>query len=132
MHDKPMPVANIKSGPENCEFHHLRVETLFLMSSNGTLKRYVPGLLTQSKGFDASSIVPYLSVGFLVTLFLYRFLAPKEKGGIRQLRGLSILSAWAFFVKRYDFVWANFGRDPHFRFKIFHVGPFLYIPFAHG
>ena len=98
-----------------------------LNAVNGTLKRYVPNPLTQSKGFDPLSTIPYITVGLLAALFLYRYLTPEEKGGIRQLGGLPILSAWAFFAKRYDFVWANFGRDLHFRFKVFHVGPFIYI-----
>ena len=87
--------------------------------SDDTSKGYVLDLL---KGFDVLSTALYLGLGLLVTLFLYRYLTPKEKGAVRQLGGLSILSAWKFFNQRYDFIWANFGRDLHFRFNVLHVG----------
>ena len=98
-----------------------------MSSVNDTSQDYVLDLLAQGKKFGVLSIASYIGVGLLVTLYLYRYLTPKEKGAIRQLGGLSILSAWAFFTKRYDFIWANFGRDLHFRFNVLHVGRFLYI-----
>lgn len=92
------------------------------MASNGTLKDYLPLLHEKSKEYDLLTSLPYVGIGLLVTLLLYRLLTPKEKGAIRQLGGLSILSAWAFFTKRYDFLWANFGNDLHFKFNVLQVG----------
>jgi hypothetical protein len=101
------------------------------MSLNDTLTRYLPRLQNlhmQNKEFDVLSTFSYLGVGLLTTLFLYQYLIPKhdsEKGAIRKLGGFPIFTAWIFFTKRYDFIWANFGSDPspHFKFKVLHVSP---------
>ena len=99
------------------------------MSLNDTLTRYLPrfqNLHTQNKEFDPLSSFSYLGIGLLTTLFLYRYLIPKdEKGAIRKLGGFPILTAWTFFSKRYDFIWANFGSDPspHFKFNVLQVSP---------
>ena len=98
------------------------------MPLNDTL-RYLPrwlDLQTQNKEFDVLSSISYLSIGLLTTLLLYRYLIPKVvKGTIRKLGGFSIITAWTFFTKRHDFIWANFGRDSslHFKFNVLHVGP---------
>ena len=99
------------------------------MSLNGTLKRYIPLLLhPQSEELNVLTYISYLGIGLLATLFLYQSLAPRhEKGGIRKLGGLPLATAWAFFTKRYDFIWANFGSDPHFKFKVLQVGLFSYV-----
>lgn len=101
------------------------------MVLNDTVKRYtsiplLQNLHTQSKEFDVLTSVSYLGVG-LLTLFLYRFLSPSQKdgkGAIRKLGGFSLFSAWAFFTKRHDFIWANFGNDTHFKFNVLHVSLF--------
>jgi hypothetical protein len=96
------------------------------MSLNDNLKRYLPRLQDQNKEFDVLSSFSYLAIGLLTTLFLYRHLQviPKnEKGAIRKLGGFPIFTAWTFFTKRYDFIWANFGSDPspHFKFNVLQV-----------
>ena len=99
------------------------------MSLGATLTRYLlhlQDLRTQNKEFDVLSSSSYLGIGLLTTLFLYRYLIPKdEKGAIRKLGGFPIITAWAFFTKRYDFIWANFGSDPspHFKFNVLQVDP---------
>ena len=101
------------------------------MSLNDTFNRYAPLLQVfqaRSKEFDVLTSVSYLSIGLLATFFLSRYLSPKdEKGAIRKLGGFPIFTAWSFFTKRYDFIWANFGNDPHFKFQVLHVGLFLCI-----
>jgi hypothetical protein len=99
------------------------------MSLNNTLTRYLPrlqDLRSQNKEFDLLSSFSYLGIGLLTTLFLYQFIIPKyEKGAIRKLGGFPIFTAWTFFTKRYDFIWANFASDPspHFKFNVLHVSP---------
>ena len=97
------------------------------MSFNDTLAGYLPRLQDlQNKEFDVLSSFSYLAIGLLTTLFLYRYLVPKdEKGAIRKLGGFPILTAWSFFTKRHDFIWENFRSDPspHFKFNVLHVSP---------
>jgi hypothetical protein len=84
----------------------------------------------ENKGFDILSSFLYFGIGLLMTLLLYRYLIPKvEKGAIRKLGGFPIFTAWTFFIKRYDFIWENFGNNPspHFKFNVLHVGLFLSI-----
>ncbi|KAF8182333.1 cytochrome P450 [Pholiota molesta] len=44
-------------------------------------------------------------------------------GSIRQLGGFPVLTAWTFFTKRYDFIWANFAKNSslHFKFQVLQV-----------
>ncbi|TFK38287.1 cytochrome P450 [Crucibulum laeve] len=44
----------------------------------------------------------------------------KKKNGIKELGGLSILTARPFFSKRFDFLWSNFQKtaDTMFKFKV--------------
>ena len=95
-----------------------------------TLPRWQPeDLHNQNKEFDVMSSL-YLGIGLLTTLYLYRYLFPKdEKDGIRKLGGFPIFTAWTFFTKRYDFIWENFNSDPspHFKFKVLHVGSLLCV-----
>jgi hypothetical protein len=83
---------------------------------------------------DFYTLEPFscLGIGLLTTLFLYRYLFPKdEKNAIRKLGGFPIFTAWTFFTRRFDFIWENFASDPspHFKFKVLHVNslPFLVI-----
>ena len=99
-----------------------------LMSLNDILLylRRWQDLWAQNKEFDALSSFSYLGIVLLTTLFLYRYLIPKdEKGAIRKLGGFPIFTAWTFFSKRHDFIWANFESDPspHFKFNVLHVSP---------
>ena len=82
----------------------------------------------QSKEFDILSFL-YLGIGLLTTLYLYRYLFPKdEKNAVRKLGGFPIFTAWTFFTRRYDFIWENFRSDPspHFKFNVLHVSS-LYL-----
>ena len=101
------------------------------MSLNDT-SRYLPrwqDFHKQSKEFDAMSSLLYLGIGLLTTLYLYRYLFPKdEKNAVRKLGGFPIFTAWTFFTRRYDFIWENFRSDPspHFKFNVLHVSS-LYL-----
>ncbi|KAF8815722.1 cytochrome P450 [Phlegmacium glaucopus] len=93
------------------------------MSLNHTFKQYAPllqDLHARSKEFDVLTSVSYIGIG-LLALFLSRYLTLKDgNGAIRKLGGFPIFTAWTFFTKRFDFIWANFGNDPHFKFKVLH------------
>ena len=96
--------------------------------------RHWQNLRPQNEEFDVLSSFSYIGIGLLTTLFLYRYLVPKhEKGGIRKLGGFPIFTAWSFFSKRHDFIWANFKSDPspHFKFNVLHVSP-LSPPLVQG
>jgi hypothetical protein len=100
----------------------------FPMSLNDTLRSLprLQDLHMPNIDFDVLSSFSYLGIGLLTTLLLYRYLIPKnEKGAIRKLGGFPIFTAWTFFTKRYDFIWANFRSDPspHFKFNVLHVSP---------
>ena len=104
------------------------------MSLNET-SRYLPrwqDFHKQSKEFDVLSFL-YLGIGLLTTLYLYRYLFPKEeKNAIRKLGGFPIFTAWTFFTRRYDFIWENFGSDPRplFKFNVLHVS-FSFLKLCH-
>jgi sterol 14-demethylase len=69
------------------------------------------------------SFFSYIGIGLVATWFLYRYLTLRiENDGIRKLGGFPIFTAWSFFSKRYDFIRANFERDPspHFKFNVLH------------
>ena len=59
----------------------------------------------------------------ILAVVVYRLLSPSQKGSIRTIGGIPILTAWTFFSKRYDFLWKNFRSipDPHFRFQVLQV-----------
>ncbi|KDQ52157.1 hypothetical protein JAAARDRAFT_40504 [Jaapia argillacea MUCL 33604] len=54
---------------------------------------------------------------FLITYYAYPTLFPK-KGAIHQLGGISILNAWSFFTKRYDFLRENLKKQAMFQFWV--------------
>jgi sterol 14-demethylase len=55
----------------------------------------------------------------LSTFYAYLF-SDSKANKIHELRGFSILNAWAFFNKRYDFLRSNFDKTGHdlFSFKV--------------
>jgi hypothetical protein len=65
----------------------------------------------------ASSVLLILS-----TFYAYLF-SDSKANKIHELRGFSILNAWAFFNKRYDFLRSNFDKTGHdlFSFKVLQV-----------
>ncbi|KDR74009.1 hypothetical protein GALMADRAFT_71675 [Galerina marginata CBS 339.88] len=71
---------------------------------------------TQGNVLTALSSLALAILAFAV----YRLVTPSERGSIRRLGGLPIVTAWTFFSKRYDFLWSNFrnSSDPHFKFQV--------------
>jgi sterol 14-demethylase len=59
----------------------------------------------------------------LGTLYTYFFPSQSEARKIHQLGGISIINAWTFFTKRYDFLRSNFNKTGHalFSFKVLQV-----------
>jgi hypothetical protein len=98
----------------------------FFMSLTDILTRHLPRLQNLHMQSNELTSFSYLGIGLLAILFLYRHLASRDDtGGIRKLGGFPIFTAWTFFAKRYDFIWANFESDPspHFKFNVLQVGP---------
>ncbi|KAG6827320.1 hypothetical protein H0H92_012228 [Tricholoma furcatifolium] len=58
----------------------------------------------------------------LTTASLKRFFLLSRPQNIHDLSGISFLTAWPFFTKRYDFMWANFKKTgaKMFRFRVLH------------
>ncbi|TFK70165.1 cytochrome P450 [Pluteus cervinus] len=59
----------------------------------------------------------------LLSVFFYSTLFSSRKGGIVDVGGVSsILTAWPFFTKRYDFLKSNFQKtgEAIFKFKVLH------------
>jgi hypothetical protein len=101
------------------------------MSLNDTL----PPLQDLHPQNNVLSSFSYIAIGLVATWILYRYLTLTiEKDGIRKLGGFPIFTAWTFFTKRYDFIWANFGSDPrpHFKFNVLQVGPFFFYGIGFG
>ncbi|KJA20453.1 hypothetical protein HYPSUDRAFT_813626 [Hypholoma sublateritium FD-334 SS-4] len=86
-----------------------------------------------SSFLDALSHIYHPSSGTLVTYggaaalallayLIYSTVVPNDKGSIRTLGGFPVLTAWAFFTRRYDFLWGNFQKHaaPHFKFSVLH------------
>jgi sterol 14-demethylase len=55
------------------------------------------------------------------------FFSGNNTNKIPELGGLSIVNAWSFFNRRYDFLRSNFDKIGHelFSFKILQVSPYL-------
>jgi hypothetical protein len=74
---------------------------------------------------DKLGILTYASSAVLafIAYLVYTALSPSNKGSIRQLGGFPVLTAWTFFTKRYDFIWANFAKNSslHFKFQVLQV-----------
>ncbi|PPQ98483.1 hypothetical protein CVT26_013884 [Gymnopilus dilepis] len=69
--------------------------------------------------FDVSMALPSLLV-VILAIGVYYLLSPKDKSSIRRLGGFPIVTAWAFFSRRYDFLWKHFKSSdtPHFKFQV--------------
>ncbi|GLB42444.1 putative cytochrome P450 [Lyophyllum shimeji] len=63
-----------------------------------------------------------LGVGILITLAYPALFSSKKSTGITELGGWSILTAWPFFNKRFDFLRENFAKtgENFFTFKVLH------------
>jgi sterol 14-demethylase len=71
--------------------------------------------------------VSSLLMGLLCTLlYAYFFSSGNDANKIRALRGFSVVNAWMFFNKRYDFLRSNFDKTGHdlFSFKVLHVSQY--------
>lgn len=62
----------------------------------------------------------------LYTSYAYLF-SGNNTNKIPELGGLSIVNAWSFFNRRYDFLRSNFDKTGHelFSFKFLQVSPYL-------
>ena len=58
-----------------------------------------------------------------VSSYAYFFSSGKNPNKIHQLGSISVINAWAFFNKRYDFLRSNFDKTGHdlFSFKVLQV-----------
>lgn len=56
----------------------------------------------------------------LLAVFIYPYIFTPSKDAIHELSGLSVLTGWSFFSKRYDFLASNFKRTGEKLFQ-FHV-----------
>jgi hypothetical protein len=60
-----------------------------------------------------------------LALLTYAYLPPlfQDKKSIRHLGGFSLLTAWPFFSKRYDFLKSGFKKtgEQFFQFNVLHV-----------
>ena len=77
-------------------------------------------------GWNTSYALP-TAAALLASALLYSTLfptSPKETT-IQPLGGLSIVTAWQFFNRRFDFIKANFSQTGQnlFSFKVLHVCP---------
>lgn len=86
------------------------------MSSNATVLADLPAWQQFPVGLTAVGAVAFA----LFTLWVFPALLPAKEGDIHTLGGLSILTAWPFFSKRYDFLRANFQKTGQDLFK-FHI-----------
>ena len=85
-------------------------------------------LLTQRFGrFEVNlawiPLTIFLATALLVLSASYASLFTENRAKIPALRGYSIVHAWAFFNKRYDFMRSNFERTGHslFSFRVLQV-----------
>ena len=69
------------------------------------------------------------SLLLLGTLYIHLVVSGKDTNKIHQLGGVSIVNAWTFFNKRYDFLRSNFDKTGHepFAFKVLHVSVYTCI-----
>jgi len=99
---------------------------------------------TMSGSFDNTpvtgwTVVPHSSyslyaVTMLLALVLYLAIPSSKDTNTHELGGLSILTAWSFFSRRFDFLRYNFaltGQDA-FSFKVLQVGSPAHVRIATG
>ena len=91
-------------------------------------------LLNETSTLVTSWIASYAlptAVVILASAVLYStlFPSPPKDTTIQPLGGLSILTAWQFFTRRYDFLKSNFSKTGQnlFSFKVLHVCPLVII-----
>jgi len=81
-------------------------------------------------GWNASYALP-TAAAVLASAVLYStlFTAPRSDATIHPLGGLSILTAWQFFNRRFDFLKSNFSETGQnmFSFKVLHARPCIAI-----
>ena len=64
------------------------------------------------------SAIPQMLFLTIITFISVTFFYSSNGRHVEVLGGFPIFTAWRFFAKRYDFIWANFGNEP---------SPFLYV-----
>ncbi|RDB27059.1 putative lanosterol 14-alpha demethylase [Hypsizygus marmoreus] len=76
---------------------------------------YISGL-----AMDSSSPVPVSIAVAIFAMLVWTAVLPSSKNNIYELGGFSILTAWPFFTKRYDFLRDNFRKSGQrmFRFRV--------------
>ena len=73
-------------------------------------------------GWSPSSVISYITLAIGVVVILSSRLLPSQSGGVHNLGGIPILAAWAFFTKRYDFLWKHFNSEKkYFQFRVLQV-----------
>jgi sterol 14-demethylase len=88
--------------------------------------------------WDVDVAFPAAVTGLLLVLgTLYArtvYSSNDDTSKVYQLGGFSIVNAWTFFNKRYDFLRSNFDKTGHelFAFKVLHVSLCLCIRAFHG
>lgn len=90
------------------------------MSSNATAAF---AAWQQQDNFALKAVATGAAVSVLSSILYSLLQGPSRKGGIPDLGGVSILTAWPFFSRRFDFLRANFKKigEPFFRFKVLQV-----------
>jgi len=85
----------------------------------------------------AGAYRPYLTaslVGIAVPLLLFFSLRSTFDGKVLDLGGIPLLTAWAFFSKRFDFIQSNFKRSGGtiFRFRVLQVQNLSTLLYSNG
>ena len=83
---------------------------------------------TLASGWNTSYALP-TAAAILASAVLYSALFPPAPNdtAIKPLGGFSIVTAWKFFDRRFDFLRANFSKTGQnlFSFKVLHVRPHI-------
>lgn len=97
----------------------IAIPTMSSIISNLTLQNLQEVVVSN----DTVKLVSPLIIALIFGTVAYRTLTPKERGTIRSLGGIPVITAWTFFTKRYDFLWHHFNHvpEPMFKFKVLHV-----------
>lgn len=86
------------------------------------LTTILDGITTWMQTTVGVSTTASVFITFLA-LFGHPILFPPRKDAIRELGGLSVMTAWPFFSKRYDFLVSNFKKtgEKLFQFRVLQV-----------
>ena len=76
--------------------------------------------LDNEGGFNSLRVIVGLVA--LITCGYFYTRSSKVQGGIPELSGPSLVSAWKFLQTRYDFLWSNFSNHDFFQFRVMQVG----------